>query len=319
MSAPADPGASDPRTVQLLERARALGLRALTLVDGIRVGEQASPRRGFSVEFAQHREYVPGDDLRHIDWRAYGRSERLTIKEFRQETNFTVHLVVDQTPSMAYPPKGPDKSELARLLGLVIAQVAASQGDATALWHASGADMALDPMIMPPSSRAGSLHALLNRLASLGAQPTREDAQSRVALVKVLEAIASRPLRRGMVIVLSDFLEPWDALIAPLRQIRARGHDLIALHILHGDEVDLPWKGEVRFDDLESSLKVMTRPHQIRDRYRREVESWLGQVNADLEAIRADRALVLVDDDPAGPVLDLLARRLGRRKGSGRP
>jgi len=314
----ADLQAVDPLTAELIERAKNLGLRAMTLVDGIRVGEQASPRRGFSVEFAQHREYVPGDDLRHIDWRAYGRSERLTIKEFRQETNFTAHIVVDQTGSMAYPPKGPDKAALARLMGLVVAQLASSQGDASALWLASGDNPKADPMIVPAGSRAGSLIVLLSKLAALRASPTPEDSVSRKALARTLESLASRPLRRGMVVVISDFLEPWEELVAPMRQIRVRGHDLILLHTLHGDEVDLPWKGEVRFEDLESSLKVMARPHQIRDRYRHEVETWLSRIGSDLQGMRADYALLLADEDTASPVLELLARRLARRKASGR-
>lgn len=322
MPARADLNTGDAQTAELIERARNLGLRALTLVDGVRVGEQASPRRGFSVEFAQHREYVAGDDLRHIDWRAYGRSERLMIKEFRQETNFTAHIVVDQTGSMAYPPnpaKGQlDKAGVARLMGLVVAQLASSQGDASALWLASAADPKADPLVVPAGSRAGSLIVLLKRLASFQVSSAVEDPQTRKALVRTLESLASRPLRRGMVVVISDFLESWDEIVAPLRQIRVRGHDLILLQTLHGDEIDLPWKGEVRFDDLESSMKVMARPHQIRDRYRREVETWLSKIGADLQAMRADHALVLTDEDTASPVLEMLARRLARRKAAGR-
>ena len=310
-------GASNPATVELIERSQILGLRALTLVDGIRVGDQASPRRGFSVEFAQHREYVPGDDLRHIDWRAYARSERLTIKEYRQETNFTAHLVADISGSMRYSETGSAKSTMAKLLALVTARLASAQGDATALWQASGANHLVDPCIVPAGSRSGSLFALVNRLVGLETDPAKETPESKSALAKALGSLASRPLRRGMVVVFSDLLEDWDALIAPMRQIRARGHDLVVTHILHGDEIELPFKGEVRFDDLESPTKVLARPHQLRDRYRKEIASWRARIESDLQAIRADYVLVRAESDPSESWLGLLAHRMARRKTSG--
>ncbi len=310
-------GTLSPVAAELIERSRILGLRALTLVDGIRVGDQASPRRGFSVEFAQHREYVPGDDLRHLDWRAYARSERLIIKEYRQETNFTAHMVTDMTGSMSYSGSSLAKSSMAKLLGLVTARVASSQGDATALWLASGANPSQDPCIVPAGSRAGSLLSLLTRLGSLDADPPTETAHSKSALGLALGSLASRSLRRGMVVVFSDLLEDWDGLIGPMRQIRAKGHDLIVVHIVHSDELELPFKGEVRFDDLESPIKVLARPHQLRDRYRKEIATWRNRIEGDLTAIRADYTLVRADLDPSESWLDLMAHRMVRRKTSG--
>ena len=133
----------------------------------------------------------------------------------------------------------------------------------------------------------------------------------------MLGQVVSRPLRRGLVLVISDLLEEWDPLSSLLRQVRARGHDLLVLQVLHSDEIDMPFTGDVRFDDLESATRVSTRPHQIRQRYTTLVAEWLDRVRADLRGVGADHALVRADKDPHDTVLTLLADRLARRKASG--
>ena len=309
-----------------LAKAKALGLRALAQVEGGRIGEQKSPRRGFSVEFAQHREYVPGDDPRHLDWRAYARTERLTIKEYRQETNYTLQVVLDQTPSMAYPAspdkglEGPTgKGYQARLLSLVAGLVAQSQGDQTSLWLADGRNDSRrgDACIIPATVRAGAGQMLANQLREIRPQPGNESPAQKSDLARVLGQVVSRPLRRGLVLVISDLLEEWDPLSSLLRQVRARGHDLLVLQVLHSDEIDMPFTGDVRFDDLESATRVSTRPHQIRQRYTTLVAEWLDRVRADLRGVGADHALVRADKDPHDTVLTLLADRLARRNASG--
>lgn len=313
----------DPKAREFLARARALGLRALAQVEGGRIGEQRSPRRGFSVEFAQHREYVPGDDPRHLDWRAYARTERLIIKEYRQETNYTLQVILDQTPSMAYPGKAgsPEKTSSkgyqARLMALVAGMVAQSQGDQVALWLSSGDPSRADDCIVPASAKAGMGQLLAGKLAEIQPAPVRETADQKSDLARVLAKVVARQLPRSLFLVISDLLEPLAPLEGLMRQIRARGHDLLVLHTLHTDEIDLPFNGDFRFDDLESSTSVNTRPHQIRHRYTAIVAEWLDKLRAELRGIGADYALVHADKEPQNSVLALLAERLAKRKAAG--
>src|SRR5262249_1620718 len=144
----------------ILARAEALGLKARRIVEGLRSGEHKSPFRGFSVEFVQHREYVPGDDIRHIDWKSYGRSERYTIKQYEQETNFIGHLVVDASRSMVYGEGAENKLEYAKLLAASLAYLIIHQRDSAAL-HVFD-DEWRDRI--PPGSQMGHLTTLLHTL-----------------------------------------------------------------------------------------------------------------------------------------------------------
>src|SRR5215831_1361993 len=150
----------------VVSRAQALGVKARTLVEGLRVGDHKSPYRGFSVEFVQHREYVPGDDLRHIDWKGYGRSERYTIKQYEQETNFIAHLVLDASRSMLYGDGDANKLEYAKTLAAVLAYLIIHQRDSCALdifdsdWREQ----------LPPSSQVGHVQTILHTLESVRPQ-----------------------------------------------------------------------------------------------------------------------------------------------------
>src|SRR4051812_23986196 len=147
---------------EVIAKAQALGVKARTLVEGLRVGDHKSPYRGFSVEFAQHREYVPGDDIRHIDWKSYGRSERYTIKQYEQETNFTGHLLLDASRSMLYGEGDANKLEYAKLLTAVLSYLIIHQRDCVSLnifdaaWRTQ----------LPPSSQSGHIRTILHTLES---------------------------------------------------------------------------------------------------------------------------------------------------------
>src|SRR3954470_2877642 len=144
-------------------RAQVLGVKARTVVEGLRVGDHKSPYRGFSVEFVQHREYVPGDDIRHIDWKSYGRSERYTIKQYEQETNFTAHVLLDGSKSMEYGDGGTNKLEYAKLLTATLSYVIVKQRDSVALnvfderWRVE----------LPASSSMANMNTLLHHLEAL--------------------------------------------------------------------------------------------------------------------------------------------------------
>src|SRR5215213_2154944 len=177
----------------VLSRAEALGIKARSIVEGLRVGDHKSPFRGFSVEFVQHREYVPGDDIRHIDWKSYGRSERYTIKQYEQETNFIAHLLVDGSASMRYGAGETNKLEYAKLLAASLAYLIVRQRDSVSL-RVFTSDWVAE---LPASSSTGHIHAITHVLEDL--QPAEK-----TGIGPLLDQVADRTSRRGIVCLISD-------------------------------------------------------------------------------------------------------------------
>ena len=291
---------------ELLIRVRALGIKARTIVDGPRVGDLASPRKGSSVEFAQHREYVPGDDIRHIDWRAYARTERYTVKEFQQETNFIAYLLVDASASMGYGSAGTAKFDRALLLAGVAAMVLSQQADAPTLVPL----VVGGPKEAPtPSSRRDRVERMLENLAQARPLPRQDDAVRQGVVAAALNDLASRPGRRGLVILFSDLLEPLPDLMEGFRRLKVRGHDIVVAHILHGEELELPGDDLIRFDDLESGEQLVAQPAVIRDRYRAVVRDWLSDFAHGCAGLRVDQFLDRADLPPGEAFPAFLARR----------
>lgn len=312
MSSPSQPIGANRQ--ELLERAKLLGLRALTLVEGLRVGDQASPLRGFSVEFAQHREYVPGDDLRHIDWRGYARTERYIVKQYEQETNYTAQILLDLSGSMSYGNPGQTKYEQARLLAAVMSQVAISQSNAVGLKTLDEPGSRERLVQFPPSTKPDRLRILLDELSRLNPASDRGREQSIPLVTPALRETAERITRRGMIAVFSDFFEPLEPLMAELHQLRVRGHDVMLFHILHSHEIDLPWEGQVLFEDLESSDSLITQPHQLRASYQKAIQEWLEQFKTSCTRLQIEYMLVRSDIPPDDSLLEMLARRLRKRR-----
>jgi uncharacterized protein (DUF58 family) len=289
---------------QILSRAEALGLRARQVVEGLRVGDHKSPYKGFSVEFVQHREYVPGDDIRHIDWKSYGRSERYTIKQYEQETNFSCHLLVDGSNSMRYGSGDANKLEFAKLLAASLAYLIIRQRDTVGLrvfntgWAAE----------LPPSSSLAHIHAITHTL---------EDTQprDRTNLGPLLDEVADRVSRRGIVCLISDCLEDLDPIIAGLRHLRFRGHEVVLFHVLHRDEVEFPLDGNVRFIGLEGFEELMTRPHLLRPAYLRVVNKYLADIQKGCDGSGVDYVRLMTNRPLDVTLAEYLVRRLqtGRR------
>src|SRR5271170_1392402 len=241
---------------EILARAEALGLAARQVVEGLRVGDHKSPYRGFSVEFVQHREYVPGDDIRHIDWKSYGRSERYTIKQYEQETDFIAHILVDASRSMLYGEGATNKLEYAKLLAAVLAYTIIHQRDSTSL---SVFDNAWRTQL-PVSSQPGHVLTILETLEStVPAEKTD--------IAPLLHDLAQQARRRGLVFLISDCFSNIEPMLDGLRHLRFQGHEVTVFHVLHKDELDFPFKGMVRFEGMEIPRDVLTRPQQIRAAY----------------------------------------------------
>jgi uncharacterized protein (DUF58 family) len=261
----------------VLSRAEALGIKARSIVEGLRVGDHKSPFRGFSVEFVQHREYTPGDDIRHIDWKSYGRSERYTIKQYEQETNFTAHLLLDGSRSMEYGDRDTNKLEYAKLLTATLAYVVVRQRDSVAL-NVFDRDWRVE---LPASSSMANVNTILHTLEDL-------NPEEKTSIGPLLEQLADRIRRRGLVFIISDVFDEVDNFLKGLKHLRFQGHDVTVFHVLHPDEIEFPFTGNVKFDGLELPEEIKTRPHLIRPAYQRIVRDYLEEVRAGCDAYRVD-------------------------------
>jgi uncharacterized protein (DUF58 family) len=281
-----------------VSKAEALGIQARTVVEGLRVGDHKSPYRGFSVEFVQHREYVPGDDLRHIDWRVYGRAERYTIKQFEQETNFIGHIVLDASRSMLYGDGRENKLEYAKLLAATLAFVIIHQRDSVGL-NVSDTTWRLQ---VPPSSQASQIHNVLRALVEVKPEgPT--------AIGPLLHELAEKVRRRGLVFLISDCFDDVQTVLSGLRHLRFAGHEVTLFHVLHADEVDFPFEGMVKFDGLELREILRTRPELIRPAYLKALQTYLKELQSGCEREKVDYVRLVTARPLAGPLSEYLHRR----------
>ncbi len=283
----------------IIARAEALGLKARAIVEGLRVGEHKSPYRGFSVEFVQHREYVPGDDIRHIDWKVYGRSERYTIKQYEQETNFIGHILVDASRSMLYGEGDSNKLEYAKLLAATLAYLIIHQRDSASL---SVFDAAWRTQL-PPSGQPGHMQSILRALEST--QP-----EEKTAIGPLLNELADKVRRRGLVFLISDCFDEVDRILHGLRHLRFNGHEVTVFHVLHPDETEFPFEGMVRFDGIEERERLLTRPHLIRPAYLRALRRYLEELQKGCEGHRCDYVRMVTSRPLGDSLAEYLARRL---------
>jgi uncharacterized protein (DUF58 family) len=283
----------------ILAKAEALGLAARQVVEGLRVGDHKSPYRGFSVEFVQHREYVPGDDIRHIDWKGYGRSERYTIKQYEQETNFTAHVVVDSSNSMRYGEGVQNKLAYAKLLAASVSYATIKQRDSAALRVFANKFVAE----LPGSSQMGHVNAICR---ALEAAEAGEKTQTGVLLERLVEQVT----RRGLVFLISDGFDEVPELLKALRHLRFRGHEVIFFHVLHRDEIEFPLDGNVRFIDLEGADELLTRPHLLRPAYLKAVNAYLAEVAKGCDTAGIDYVRMVTDRSVSAALGEYLVRRL---------
>jgi uncharacterized protein (DUF58 family) len=282
-----------------IARAQALGLKARTIVEGLRVGDHRSPYRGFSVEFVQHREYVPGDDIKHIDWKSYGRSERYTIKQYEQETNFAGHILLDASRSMLYGEGETNKLEYAKLLAASLAYLIIHQRDSASLsvfdagWRQR----------LPASGQPGHIQTILHTLESV--QP-----EEKTSIAPLLHDLAQQVRRRGLVFLISDCFDEPAGILDGLRHLRFEGHEVMVFHVLHPDELRFPFGGMVKFDGMEEKLQLLTRPQLVRPAYMKALEKYLDEMRRGCEANRCDYVMLNTSRPLSEALTEYLARRL---------
>jgi uncharacterized protein (DUF58 family) len=280
--------AARPDLLQPAEVARLGGLEVVTdgIVEGFLTGLHRSPRRGFSVEFAEHRQYQPGDEPRYVDWKLLGRTDRLYVKQFEEETNLRAMLVLDASASMAWrgSPDRLTKLEYATRLTAALALVLLRQRDATGL-------VVFDESVrhvMPPRVRAGQWAALARVLAGL-------EPGQRTAAEPALRQVVGTLRRRGLVVFISDLLLDPELTLKALKFLRHRGHEVLVLHLADPAELELARGEESRFRDPESSLAVTLSPVEWAGAYRRAVESAVRQWGVACAAAGIRYALVPTD------------------------
>jgi len=294
---------------EVLAKLKGLHLRARRIVEGLTAGMHRSPYRGFSVEFAEHREYAPGDDLRYVDWKVYGRTDKFYLKQYDDETNLICYLVVDVSESMSY--RGPNaplsKLEYAQCLAAALAWLILQHQDAVGLVTY---DQQVQDLI-PPSSNAA-------RLPDLLATMERARPRQRSDMGGVFRELAQKLKKRGVVLVISDLLDDALRVLTGLRHLRHRQHDVGVLHLLDPAELHLPFDRPTLFRGLESAPHVMTDPRAIRSAYQAELEHFLKQLRRGCLDNEIDYRLVSTDQ-PVDVALSafLAARpRRGAIKGS---
>ena len=232
------------------------------MVEGYLQGLHRSPFRGLSVDFAEYRPYLPGDDPRSIDWRVYARSDRTYVKRFEQETNLPCHLLLDVSASMDYGSIGLTKLQYATYLCAALAWLLHRQRDAVGLL-AFDADVVAQ---VAPSARGGHLRTLLGALDRL--VPGRHS-----ALAKPLSRLASAITRRGLVVLASDLIDDVETVVEGLRHLRFRGMEVVVFHVIDPAERTFPFDRPTRFRDLETGADVLTSPLTVRDAYLRSFEA----------------------------------------------
>jgi uncharacterized protein (DUF58 family) len=269
----------DPAVVA---RLGTLELKARTIVEGFLSGLHRSPFKGFSVEFAEYRQYIPGDDLSTMDWKVYARSDRYYIKKFEEETNLDCHLLLDVSGSMAYGSHhGMTKFEYGAVLAASLGYLMNRQRDAVGL---TAFDESIVSML-PASARPGHLTALLVTLDRL-----RTGRMTNVS--KPLHQLATTLTKRGIVVLISDLLDDPAEIVRGLKHFQFRGIDVIVFQVLDHDEIEFPFDRATRFEDLETAEEIMAVPGAVREHYLREIGGLIERYRRELGAVGIDYQLL---------------------------
>ena len=275
---------------EVLSRIGRLELRARHVVEGFISGMHTSPYRGFSVEFANHRPYVPGDDIRRIDWRVYAKADRFFVKEYEEETNVRAHLLLDCSGSMAYPdhPRTDrmTKWDYAATVAASLGHLLVTQGDGVGL---TLFDHEVRAQLPISSSRAS--------LLTLGKTIEDSAPADRTSVKLLFQQLAASIPRRGMVVILSDLLTDVDDIISGLQRLRYGLHDVLVLHILDQDELEFRFADRTLFEGMEDpDIEVLSDPQALRASYLTALQAFISRIRSACLNQRIDYALVSTAD-----------------------
>jgi uncharacterized protein (DUF58 family) len=256
-------------TSSLIHRLEPLSLRAKVVVEGFLTGLHKSPYHGFSVEFAEHRMYQPGDNLKYLDWKVLGRTDRHYIKQFQEETNLRSQIVLDASGSMEFSSGDVKKIEYARSLAAALVYLLLTQRDAVGLTVFDNNIRETRPARSAQIWR-NELWSVLENTVATGETQTGD----------ALHRVAEHAGRRGLVILISDLLDDPDAILSGLHHFRHLGHEVIVFQVLDDRELDFAFDKEARFEELETKQSITASPWQVRDAYQREMADYLEQIKS---------------------------------------
>ena len=268
----------DPKVLAKLKN---LSLRARFVVDGMMVGIHPSQAKGLSSEFEEHRGYSQGDDIRHIDWKAFAKFDRYFIKEYHEATNLKAYIVMDSSSSMDYGSDGWSKFDYGSTLAASLAYLMLKQQDAVGLILFSNR---IEKMI-PPKATHDHLIAILKEL-----EDRRPKGETSAA--SVLQELAASLKRRGLIILISDLLEKPEEVIKGLKQLRSKGSDISVFHLLDRDELEFPFEEPSLFLDLEEDIHLLTDPHAIRSAYLRALNTLIEEYRRSCASSFIDYSLI---------------------------
>ncbi len=287
----------------LLARLGPLQVRARKVMEGVLTGLHKSPHHGQSVEFSEHKEYAPGDEIRHIDWRAFAKLDKYYVKRFEMETNLRALLVADASGSMAYGRGGLTKLQYAAICAGALGYLLARQGDQVGLCIAGEGNIARGVRdFLPFASSPTHVQELLRLLdAAQGRGPT--------LLPSAIDFAAEKAGRRALVIVLSDLFDATDRAIPALKMLRSRRHDVLLLQTHDREELEFPFDDPTRFLSMEDDRQIEAQPRQIRESYLLEIRRFLEATRRELARADVEVEQIRTDAPPDRVLLKLLARR----------
>ncbi len=286
---------------EAIKRISRLDLRARHVVEGFLAGMHRSPYFGESVEFRQHREYAWGDDLRHVDWKVWAKQDRYYVKQFEEDTNLRATLLVDVSASMQYGSGPLNKYEYGCTIAASLAYLLLRQQDAVGC-------VAFDESIRS----ATPLRTRRNHLTSIIKTLDVSRPQKKTDLGQVIAEAAESYPRRGMMILISDLLADRETIMSGLKQLRARGHDVLVFHVLDDDELDFPFNGSTRFEGLEEMGNIVCNPRALRDGYLAALGEHLDEIRRGCAQQKIDYTLLRTSTPLDAALAAFLSNRRGR-------
>jgi len=285
----------DPVTIARLDN---MALRARLVVEGFIIGLHKSPYHGFSVEFAEHRPYIPGDEIKHIDWKLFGKTDRFYIKQFEEETNLKSYILLDKSGSMKYSSGEINKLTYGSYLAAALSYLMLKQQDAVSL-------TLFDDRVrtyLPPVAKKSHLNLVLGAL-----EQVRAGEETRIA--PQLHELAEKLKKRGMIILISDLLDEPDEVINALKHFRHKRHEVILFHILDRQELDFTFNRQTQFIDLETGQRLNTEPWHIQEAYQGLLQQFIATYKTGCRANNIDYVLLTTDRSLDMALIEYLKKR----------
>ncbi len=287
----------------VLAKVRSLELKARLIVEGYLSGMHKSPYHGFSVEFAQHREYVPGDDIKHIDWKVYGRTGRFYLKQYEEETNLVCWLLLDTSESMRYGSGEVSKYDYACMAAASMAYLTLHQADSVGF-------VTFDSQVrsfLKPSSQPSHLKEIIHLMnKGCGAEKT--------SLAPLFHDLAERINRRSILVLLSDLFDEPATILAGLKHLRYKRHEVAVMNVMDAAELDFPFQESTLFRGLEQYPELLTDPRSLRDGYLAEVNAFVSEMQHGCRNQNVDYVQLRTDQNLGVALSSYLAHRLARSK-----